>query len=131
PSMGRSSTSSTSGSGRPSMSPTARSRSGRSCSYSRASEHRRPMNRLLVPEDAAGERLDVFVARAAGMTRARAGALIDAGGVRVNDDVARKSLRVSPDDAVELSEIAREEVVPPSGVEIVYEDDDLLVVDKP
>ncbi len=89
------------------------------------------MSKLNVPEESAGERLDVFVARAAGMTRARAGALIDAGGVRVNDDVARKSLRVSPDDAVELSEIAREEIVPPSGVEIVFEDDDLLVVDKP
>src|SRR5438477_6781850 len=89
------------------------------------------MTQLPVPEDAAGERLDVFVARAAGVSRARAGALIDAGGVRVNDDVARKSHRVSPDDAVELSTVSTEPVAPPDGVWIVFEDDHLLVVEKP
>jgi len=87
--------------------------------------------RLTVPEDADGERLDIVLARVAGMSRARAGALIDAGTVTVNDAVARKSLRVASSDAIELLAVEPEVATVPSGVLVRYEDDDLLVVDKP
>jgi 23S rRNA pseudouridine1911/1915/1917 synthase len=89
------------------------------------------MTRLSVPEDADGERLDVVLARVGGMSRARAGALIDAGSVRVNDTVARKSLRVASSDAIEVVESEVDAVEVPSGIVVRFEDDDLLVVDKP
>jgi 23S rRNA pseudouridine1911/1915/1917 synthase len=89
------------------------------------------MTRLSVPEDADGERLDVVVARLGEMSRARAGALIDAGAVRVNDAVARKSLRVAASDEIELGTVEAEAVAAPEGVAVVYEDDHILVVDKP
>jgi 23S rRNA pseudouridine1911/1915/1917 synthase len=87
--------------------------------------------RLTVAEDDAGVRLDVFVAKGAELSRARAGALIDDGFVSVNGRGERKAYKVSAGEVVEVGE--REEVVPepPSGVEVVYEDDDLLVASKP
>lgn len=89
------------------------------------------MARLTVPEDADGERLDVVLARIGGMSRARAGALIDAGAVRVNETVARKSLRVASSDAIVLEAVVAAEIAPPEGVIVIYEDADILVVDKP
>jgi 23S rRNA pseudouridine1911/1915/1917 synthase len=87
--------------------------------------------RIEVPEDDAGLRLDVFVARTTDASRAQAGSLVDDGLVSVNGDVQRKAYRVAAGDVVEVG--AREAVTfePPSGVEVVYEDDDLLVVSKP
>jgi 23S rRNA pseudouridine1911/1915/1917 synthase len=89
------------------------------------------VSRHSVPEDADGERLDVALARVAGLSRARAGALIDAGSVRVNGGVARKSARVASSDTIDVDEAVAAEVAVPDGIEICYEDDHLLVVDKP
>jgi 23S rRNA pseudouridine1911/1915/1917 synthase len=87
--------------------------------------------RTEVPEDDAGTRLDVYVAKVTGASRAQAGGLVDDGLVNVNGDVQRKAYRVAPGDVVDVG--TREEVVfeAPSGVEVVFEDDDLLVVSKP
>ena len=88
-------------------------------------------SRLLVPEESAGSRLDVFVSSAAGITRARAGALIDGGLVTVGGARQRKAYRVGAGDEIEIGEAAEAVHPPPSGVEVVFEDDDLLVVSKP
>jgi 23S rRNA pseudouridine1911/1915/1917 synthase len=87
--------------------------------------------RLTVAEDDAGVRLDVFVAKGAEMSRARAGALIDDALVSVDGRGERKAYKVSAGEVVEVS--ARPDVVPepPSGVEVVFEDDHLLVASKP
>ena len=86
---------------------------------------------LTAAEDDAGVRLDVFVAKGAELSRARAGALIDDGLVSVGGRRQRKAYKVAAGDVVEVQ--ARTEVAPepPSGVEVVYEDDDLLVASKP
>jgi 23S rRNA pseudouridine1911/1915/1917 synthase len=89
------------------------------------------MVRLTAAEDDAGVRLDVFVAKGAELSRARAGALIDDGLVSVAGRTERKAYKVAPGDVVEVQ--ARTEVPPepPTGVEVVYEDDHLLVASKP
>jgi 23S rRNA pseudouridine1911/1915/1917 synthase len=87
--------------------------------------------RTTVADDDAGVRLDVFVARHASVSRARAGALIDDGLVRVNDQVQRKAYKVVAGDSVDVADRPAETYAPPEGIEVVYEDDDLLVVAKP
>jgi 23S rRNA pseudouridine1911/1915/1917 synthase len=90
-----------------------------------------------VPEGLDGERLDAALARMFGLSRARAAELIGAGQVLVDGQPAAKSDRVlagapltvtlpPPPDAVPA---VRQEPVP--GLVIVYEDDDIVVVDKP
>jgi len=87
---------------------------------------------LVVEPDAAGERLDVFLARSAG-SRAAAQRLID-GGLVLVDGVARPKRhavaageRVTVQPAPEVEEAA----VPEATFAIAYEDEYLLVIDKP
>jgi 23S rRNA pseudouridine1911/1915/1917 synthase len=85
--------------------------------------------------DRAGERLDVFVARALpSLTRSRAQRLIDDGLVRVDGAVARASARLAEGQQV------RVDVPPPSPAEaqpeaialdVLFEDADLLAINKP
>ncbi len=91
-------------------------------------------HRLHVDAAAAGERLDVFVAGALDLSRTQVQRLIAEGHVRVDGCEPRKS------DAVEEGQGVEVEVPPPEplGLEpeaipldIVYEDEALLVVDKP
>jgi 23S rRNA pseudouridine1911/1915/1917 synthase len=90
---------------------------------------------LVVPAAAAGARLDRFLAESAAIgTRSQAKRLIDAGRVRV-DGVARKSAhalaagaRVTVDvDAPAPAGVEAE----PVGLDVLWEDADLLVVNKP
>jgi 23S rRNA pseudouridine1911/1915/1917 synthase len=79
-------------------------------------------------------RLDAYVAQQLSLSRTRVGDLIAAGAVRINGCPARKSYRPRAGDLIEV-------VVPPPEpmsiepedipIDIVFEDDDLLVVDKP
>jgi 23S rRNA pseudouridine1911/1915/1917 synthase len=83
-----------------------------------------------VPAEAAGERLDRFLAarlgsRAAAERAVEAGALVD-GVVRV------KSFRLRGGEEVEVAELAEPARLPvPAEPRIVWEDEHLLVVDKP
>jgi 23S rRNA pseudouridine1911/1915/1917 synthase len=77
-------------------------------------------------------RLDVEVAKRAGISRAAAARLIDEGHVTV-DGVARpKSHRVEPGERVEIEEAApAPSEAPAASFEVVFRDEHLLVVDKP
>ena len=90
---------------------------------------------MLIPEGLAGERVDVAVSRLFGLSRTRAGQLVVDGLVLVNGRTASKSERVEPDSLLEATIPAPKvvEVVPLAvdGMEIVFEDDDMVVVDKP
>ena len=79
----------------------------------------------------AGERLDVFVAKTTSVSRAQAGSLVDDGLVNVNGAVQRKAYRVSSGDLVEVAEREHVAHAPPEGVEVIFSDDDLMVVSKP
>ncbi len=83
-----------------------------------------------------GERLDRFIAqRAADVSRSFAQDLIKDGKVRVDQTVARPARRVHTGDVVELSlpPISQPSDLTPAyvPVPIVYEDDDVIVFDKP
>jgi 23S rRNA pseudouridine1911/1915/1917 synthase len=89
--------------------------------------------RLPVPAEAAGTRLDRFLSEPLG-SRARAQALIDAGRVKVDGRTRPKRHAVS---AGEVIVVQRDDPVMPATSEpavpftVAYEDDHLLVVDKP
>jgi 23S rRNA pseudouridine1911/1915/1917 synthase len=88
---------------------------------------------LGVPEHAAGTRLDRFLAGVLG-SRARAQTLIDAGRVRVDGALRPKRHLVTAGEAIEIDEgVLESRLVPDEDAPfaVAYEDDHLLVVDKP
>ncbi|MCW3063013.1 MAG: pseudouridine synthase, RluA family [Solirubrobacterales bacterium] len=88
--------------------------------------------RLRVDADDAGARLDAFLAGPLG-SRARAARAIAEGRVRVDGAVARKAHAVRAGELVEWEEAPEEdeEATEPAEFAVAYEDDHLLVVDKP
>jgi 23S rRNA pseudouridine1911/1915/1917 synthase len=88
---------------------------------------------LRVSEQAAGTRLDRFLAAPLG-SRARAQSLIDAGRVRVDGALVPKRHLVATGEAIEIDDTAPESGLVPdheASFEVAYEDEHLLVVDKP
>lgn len=80
------------------------------------------------------QRLDVFAAAAADISRARAQGLIESGAVTVNGKVALKRTRLKAGDTVRVVLPAPEDIeAQPQNLplDIVYEDEFLLVVNKP
>jgi 23S rRNA pseudouridine1911/1915/1917 synthase len=96
--------------------------------------HNPPLTFSVTAENA-GERLDAFLAaHIEGWSRARLHRLIEAADVLVNGSVAKPSHKLRPNDHIEI------ELTPASAasfapedipVQVVYEDDDLIVVNKP
>ena len=87
-----------------------------------------------VTSDRSGKRLDVWLAEAAEISRSRAQQLIEGGEVLINGKVAKKRDMVFQGDEVtyEIPEPEEIEAIPQDlPITIVYEDDHLLVVDKP
>jgi len=92
--------------------------------------------RVPVPEGLDGERLDAALARLFGLSRARAAELISDGSVLVNGRPAVKSDRVPAGEWLDVTlppppVTAQPRPEPVPGLVIVYEDDDIVVVDKP
>jgi len=88
---------------------------------------------LTVPAGAAGERLDVFLAPHAG-SRAAAQRLIDGGHVTVDGAVRAKRLVLAGGELVRVEEpgaAAPAAAVPAARFEVAWEDEHLIVVDKP
>jgi len=88
--------------------------------------------RLRVPREAAGTRLDRFLAGSLG-SRARAQGLIESGQVRVNGALRPKRHAVQPGEVVEVcdEQPPPQPSVPDAPFTIAFEDQHLLVVDKP
>ena len=93
------------------------------------------MHELRVPEDAAGSRLDRFLAGLGEVgSRAAAERLIESGDVTVDGGSVRKSLRLSAGQTVAFPEpepVATALEPVELGIPVLYRDDHLLVVDKP
>ncbi len=85
--------------------------------------------------DIAGERLDAFLARCAdGLTRSAAQKLIEEGAVQRNGRPGKKNDKLNPGDEIKVTipqpkavDIAPTEM----PLDIVYEDEDVLVINKP
>lgn len=94
------------------------------------------MRSLPVPEGLDGERLDVALTRMLGLSRSRAADLIAEEAVLVDGRPAAKSDRVLAGAmlTVDLREPTMEVPVvaePVPGMRVLYDDDDVVVVDKP
>ena len=93
------------------------------------------MNKITVEHQHAPERLDRFLAGALpAFSRSRLQTLIRDGFVTVNGEPARPRDRVHRADVIEMREpkIAKIEAQPePMDLDILFEDDDLLVLNKP
>lgn len=95
-----------------------------------------PQHRSLpVPDGLVGERVDVAVAKLLGFSRTFAGDVVERGGVEVDGRVARKSDRLSPDVVLSIvwDDPREPEIVPVliADMQVVYDDDDIVVVSKP
>jgi 23S rRNA pseudouridine1911/1915/1917 synthase len=91
---------------------------------------------LPVPEGLAGERLDAALARLFGLSRTKAADLIESGAVRLDGERPMKSDRVAAGAwlEAELPRPADPSPVlssPAVGLSVVYDDPDIVVVDKP
>jgi len=92
-----------------------------------------PPDELLVPPEAAGSRLDAWLAEAlGGASRSHAASLIDGGAVRVNGKARPKSHRLHGGERVTVAAPAAEAVLAAGPApRVAWENDDLLVIDKP
>ena len=90
---------------------------------------------MILYADISGERLDAFLARCAeGLSRSAAQKLIEEGAVRRNGKPGKKNDKLNIGDAVEyeIPEAKPVDIVPTEmKLDIVYEDEDLLVINKP
>lgn len=92
--------------------------------------------RVPVPEGLDGERLDAAIARMFGLSRAHAAELIGNGAVLLAGRPAAKSDRVPAGEWLDVtlpppaSPVAERPLAVP-GLEVVFEDADIVVVDKP
>lgn len=90
---------------------------------------------LTATTEQAGQRLDAFVAAAfEGVSRSAAARLLEGGFITVNGKPATKSTRILDGDSisVELPEAEDTEVAAQDiPLDVVYEDDDVIVVNKP
>ncbi len=90
---------------------------------------------MILIADQAGERLDAFLARTAPeLTRSAAQKLIEEGCVKRNGGPAKKNDKLNVGDSIDLTipepkavDIAPKEM----ALDIVYEDEDVLVINKP
>jgi 23S rRNA pseudouridine1911/1915/1917 synthase len=89
-----------------------------------------------VPEGLEGERVDVALSRLFGLSRSRAADLVAQGAVEVDGDAPAKSARLHAGSWLEIRlpdppAAPAVHAEPVDGLLLVYEDDDLVVVDKP
>ena len=90
---------------------------------------------MILYADISGERLDAFLARCAeGLSRSAAQKLIEEGQVKRNGKPGKKNDKLNPGDRVEYTIPEPREVdIKPTemALDIVYEDEDVLVINKP
>ena len=91
---------------------------------------------LPVPESLEGERVDAALAKMLGLSRSAAADLISSGSVTLDNQTVLKSHRVSTDQMLEVTLAEKRDALEVVAVDvddlrIVYEDTDLVVIDKP
>jgi 23S rRNA pseudouridine1911/1915/1917 synthase len=89
---------------------------------------------FIISESEAGRRLDSTLAAVVGITRSQARRWIDADRVRVNDHSCRASQSVRAGDELEVTppDLVKSALEPEAiALDVLYEDEDLIVIDKP
>ena len=93
------------------------------------------MNKFVINENTANQRLDKFLStELADFSRTHIAKIIDEGNCLVNSKVAKASFKLRVGDVIEINipetkplEIEKEDI----PLDIVYEDDDILIINKP
>jgi 23S rRNA pseudouridine1911/1915/1917 synthase len=93
---------------------------------------------LPVPDGLEGERIDIALTRMMGLSRTKTAELIDSGGVSVDGRLVNKGQRLAAGQVigVNMSALDRPPALvivaePIPGMRILFDDDDIVVVDKP
>jgi 23S rRNA pseudouridine1911/1915/1917 synthase len=90
---------------------------------------------LQVPDGLVGERVDAAISRLLGFSRSFAAEVTEAGGVTADGVLLSKSDRLRADSWLEVTWSPKEapRVIPVEvpGMRIVFDDDDIVVIDKP
>ena len=92
------------------------------------------MSRQILTADRDGERIDAFVARCAELTRSAAQKLMEEGRVTCADKPLKKNDKttVGQEICVDIPEAVEVDIVPQNiPLDVVYEDDHVIVVNKP
>ena len=92
--------------------------------------------KLLVPAEAAGQRLDAFLAaQLDGVSRSRVQLLLDQGDVRVNGEQPKASLKLRGGEEILITGEPRPAPLKAEAedipLDVIYEDDHLAVINKP
>lgn len=95
-----------------------------------------PSKLLPVPQARVGERLDAGLAKMLGMSRTQVSELIDTGKVLVDGSVVDKATKLAESQIIEVDLESTEKVLEVTAedvpeLKIVFQDSDLVVVDKP
>ena len=93
-----------------------------------------PVLRHVVTADESGKRTDALVAALAGVSRSRVAASAKAGAIFVNGAAVKPSLPLQEGDVLDFEIPPASQLIAtpePIDLAIVYEDDDLIVIDKP
>lgn len=87
---------------------------------------------LPVPDALVGERIDAALSRMLGLSRSKVAELVSDGHVTISGTTAQKSDRLSLNDMLEVTiPDPPSATAPVTGMDILYDDDDIVVVDKP
>jgi 23S rRNA pseudouridine1911/1915/1917 synthase len=88
------------------------------------------MQKLPVNEESEGRRLDAFISEALSISRAQSKQLITQASLKVNGSIKKASYLIQANDNIEV-ELPKEIIPSKIDFEIIYEDEDCIVIDKP
>ena len=96
----------------------------------------RELRQLTVPEGVAGERIDSALTRVLGLSRTAIVKLLDDGDITTDNRAMQKSDRVAAGQLIEVlmpAPVNQDPIplTPLEGLTVVYNDDDIVVIDKP
>jgi 23S rRNA pseudouridine1911/1915/1917 synthase len=96
----------------------------------------RELRQLIVPEGVAGERIDTALTRVLGLSRTAIVKLLDDGDITTDSRAMQKSDRVTAGQLLEVlmpAPVNQDPIplTPLEGLTVVYNDDDIVVIDKP
>ena len=96
----------------------------------------RELRTLSVPEGVAGERIDSALTRVLGLSRTSVVRLLDDGDITTNGVPMQKSARVEAGQIIEVLlpeqiNAAPIPLTPLDGLRVVFDDADIIVIDKP
>jgi 23S rRNA pseudouridine1911/1915/1917 synthase len=89
---------------------------------------------LIVSPDDAGKRIDQFISEATGMSRSRIQKMIETGNISITGVPVKKKHKVKHGEIITITPVQAHPVTlrpQKMALEIVYEDDHLIVIDKP